>query len=80
MAIKKITAKKNYSGIKIYINDILHISFLMENYTGIQSWYTGNKTKIYFIEISFKEGEQLLLEYTSFDNWKIILKLIDENL
>jgi len=80
MAAKKIIAKKSFHGIKIYINDILHISFLMENYTGIQSWYEGNKTKIYYIEISFKEGEQLLLEYTEFDNWKTILKLIDENL
>lgn len=76
----KITIKRNYSNVRIYINGILHLSAVLVNYNGIQSWYEGDKNRIYFIEISFKEGEPILLEYTNFDNWKTILKLIDDNI
>lgn len=76
----KIIAKRNYHGIRIYINDILHLVILIKNYNGIQSWYEGDKKRIYYIEVSFKEGEPILIEYSDFDNWKTILKLIDNNL
>lgn len=74
----KITAQVSYSKFKVYINDILHIMFLTKNYNGVQSWFEGDQTRTYFIEIYLKVGEPILLEYDAWENWTNILKLIDE--
>ena len=76
--MQKITSKSNYNFVRIYILKILHLTFKVSNYNGIQSWYEGDKKRLYFIEINFKEGEPITLEYTNRKTWIHILKLIDD--
>lgn len=66
--------------LKIYINDLLHFSLLIENYIAIQSWIAGTKKKRYYIEFYLKEGESITLEYEKFELWKSILEELDKNL
>lgn len=75
----KIEATRDYYSLRIFINDILHLEVRMENYDGCQSWYEGSKKKMYFIEIYKKEGQSIVLGYDDFENWKSVLKLIDNN-
>ena len=80
-ASRNIAAFKTSGKLKIYINEILHLLIISKNLNGIHSWYDViNKNKIYSIEISFKNGNTILMEYVDFKNWKSILKLLNENL
>ena len=76
----KITAFRDYKCFKIYINNILHIEILINNFDGVQSWFEGSKKKMYFIEFYKKQGDPIQMGYDEFSNWKTILNLIDENL
>jgi len=80
MAKPSIRAERTYYSLRIYINDSLHLELRMENHDGVQSWYEGDRYRNYFIEFYRKEGEPILLGYDDVDNWKEVLKLIDENL
>lgn len=76
----KIECFRDYYHLKIYINGLLHLHLNMENHDGFQSWYEGNKKRIYFIEMCRKQGEPILLGYDDLEIWETILKLLDENI
>ncbi len=76
----KIEVSKGYGSLRIHINGILHLAITTKNHDGVQSWYEGNKKRLYFIEFYRKKGSPILLEYTEVENWKNILTLLDENL
>ena len=75
-----IEIKRDFQSLKIYINGLLHLEIRMNNHDGVQSWYEGSKKKMYFIEFYRKEGNPILLAYDEYENWKTILKLIDDNI
>ena len=76
----KIKIKRDFQSLRIYINDILHLEIRMNNHDGVQSWCEGTKKKMYFIEFYRKQGTPVLMGYENFEDWKTILKLIDENI
>lgn len=76
----KIVGFRDQFTFKIYINDLLHLEIRMANHDGMQSWLEGSKTQMYFIEFYRKEGKSILLEYEDIENWKTILKIIDEKM
>lgn len=80
MTRPQIRAERTYYSLRIYINDILHLEVRMDNHDGVQSWYEGDNHRNYFIEFYRKKGDPILLEYDNFENWKEILKLINENI
>ncbi len=76
----KITCKRHFSQLKIYINDLIHLQLDMKNHDGFQSWYEGvNKLK-HVIEFYRKEGEPIYTEYDEIEVWKAILELLDKNI
>ena len=63
--------------IKIRINGLLHLSFLQEEFVGIQSWIKGyDVDRKYFVEITTKTTT-ITSEYDNLDKWTSILKLLD---
>ena len=73
--------KRDYLSFKIYINELLHLEIRMNNHDGVQAWYEGSGiNKMYYIEFYRQIGEPITLEYDYVENWKAILKLIDENI
>lgn len=60
--------------IKIFINDILHLSF-KEKILSIQSW--GEQNKFWKIEIK-TEHTSTLVEYDSQEKWRQILELLNK--
>lgn len=76
----KVTALRKYQSLRVYIDDTLHVDFLMDNYTGMQSWKEGTKRFIYKIEIYFKRGAPMLLGYDAESLWKEVLTTLDSNL
>ncbi len=75
--MSKVTSKTEIHRVKIYINDILHISIPKNGNIKIQSWYEDDS--LYKIEIYCVEH---LDEYW-YDNkeiWKSILTELDKNI
>jgi len=60
--------------VKIFINDILHLSF-KEKILSLQSWNEQNK--FWKIEIKTKHTS-VLVEYDSEEKWKQILGLLNK--
>ena len=75
----KIELKINKKQIKIYIDDILHLSIVREELISIQSWIMGyDGYRKYHIEYTTKTNT-IESEYDNIEKWKKILKLLDEN-
>lgn len=73
----KATLKIKGSFVKIYIDDLLHLSFKQQDFAGIQSWKEGAN----WYDIEYYLGDtKILCAYDDFDKWKAILKLIDAHL
>lgn len=69
----KVTAKRCYTGIKIYINDTLHL-WLKEDIQSVQSWRNYGK---YAIEYSHPTGTITVVEYDKKQLWTDMLVAID---
>ena len=71
-----MTATISISGdeVKIFINDILHLSF-KEKILALQSW--NDQDKFWKIEIQTK-NTTTLVEYDSFEKQKQILELLNK--
>jgi len=75
----KIITKDNQ--IKIYFNDVIHLTLRQDNLLGFQSWILGDEHETYWIEYTMKDGVEILTGYDKIDKWKTILELLDkENL
>lgn len=72
----KVSSKNDHPYFRIYIDDLLHLQFIKEEYIGHQSW-KENSTK-FCIEYYLKNGNTILSEYTSIEKWKNIIKILEE--
>lgn len=70
----KISADTKKGRIRIYINDILHLS-LYNTELQIQSW---KETKDWYVIVFYIKYGKIKAEYDDIEKWKEILKLIDE--
>lgn len=68
-----VSVTRGYTGIKIYINDLLHL-YLKNGITGIQSW---REDGIYSIEYTYADTS-VLSEYDKKQIWENILKQINK--
>jgi hypothetical protein len=69
------------NNIKIYINNILHLSINRNLLCGVQSWIdVTNNISIYSIEFYFKDSTKMLCQYNEKEKWENIIKNIDNNL
>jgi hypothetical protein len=69
----KILIKKSY--IKIYIDELLHLSAPKEDIVGFQSYLQGH---IYCIKYYLRNNSEILCEYEKRELWEEILKEIDK--
>lgn len=69
----KVVPKWDSSYFRVFVNDILHLSFQHKKFTGIQTWMDGEKVIKYCIEISLENTPPILLEYDMPEKWKIII-------
>jgi len=63
--------------IKVYINDIIHLSFLKQRYIGLQSFISTGTIPNYYIEVYFIGNDSIILEYNNREDWVQILKLLE---
>jgi hypothetical protein len=75
--IPKIELKQKDGIVKIYINDLIHITFRVSDLVGIQSWLDGSENVKYTIEYTLKGGVVILSEYFVREKWIKILQLLD---
>lgn len=61
-----------YDYCKVYINGLLHISFRLEKFVGLQSWLDRGKNR-YYIEYTFSDDGAILTEYDTKELWEGIL-------
>jgi hypothetical protein len=74
--MNKYDLKIEKNALKIYINDILHISIKRSSILGYQSWINA-PAGMYFIEYT-TDGREILTEYDDVEKWKSILKLLNK--
>jgi len=75
----KIDLKLNKKQIKVFIDNILHLSIKRDELIGIQSWIMGyDDNRKYHIEYTTKTSV-IESEYDKLEKWQAILKLLDEN-
>lgn len=74
----KITHTITYKILTLYFENISHIQFDRTTVDGYQSWSYFNG--VWSIEILFKSGSVLLLEYDSKDKWIKVLDILSKNL
>lgn len=70
--------------VKIFIDDIIHLSFSKKTYVGFQSWFEDIEIKRftekrkYVIEYYFSDTEPILTEYEDRELWEGILKQLKD--
>lgn len=69
----EVKVLRGYTGIKIYINNLLHL-YLKNGIVAIQSW---RENGIYSIEYTYKDTS-ILSEYDKQEMWESVLKQIDK--
>lgn len=70
----KITSKISQNSIKIYVNNILHIYFLRDQFICLQSWQYETET-MFYIELTLINGT-ITFDYDRRDMWiEILLEL-----
>ena len=69
----KITAETDLNLTKIYIDGILHIAFVRSKLVGLSSWKDYDK---HSIELVFDNNASMVVDYSDFDKWKKVLKVV----
>lgn len=73
--VNKITSKILFGRIKIYIDDLLHISLPLDQDAKVHAWRDNESN--FKIEIRCA-GDTDIYEYTNFVLWEKILKELDK--
>jgi hypothetical protein len=73
---EQIVIKSEFSVLKIFIDETLHLYLDKDKLLGIQSWISNDK---YLIEYTLI-GNTITTEYNSHEKWVFILNLLNENL
>lgn len=76
MSIPTISITTKGAWIKIFIGDLLHVTFNRHRLIGIQTWIQGDDDK-YCVEFTFRGGATILSEYNTRDKWESVIKAID---
>jgi hypothetical protein len=72
--------KVNWNEIKVYNNGFLHVVIKKDELVSIQSWMEGyDDDATYHIEYHLVCKNNIHSEYWDIENWKGILKALDEN-
>lgn len=71
-----IKVKIHYTTLRIYIDNILHLSIKQEELIGFQSYIMG--TQDFFIEFYMKNGPIIECKYTKKEIWIEILNQLDK--
>lgn len=73
----KITSKINPFSLRIYINDILHVSIKRSSLVGTHAW--KERDQEWWIEYRFRDGQSLKSMYDTEEKWVGVAKCLDED-
>lgn len=68
-----ITSEVSFNTATVLFNGIPHLFFLRKEVIGLQSWKSRTQ---YVLELTFKSGAVLTLEYDRRDLWQKVAELI----
>lgn len=71
----KISLSIKDDSIKIFIDNILHLSLNQDKLLGVQAWVSSDKYIIQF----YMNGNSIVCEYGNNKMWKKVLKLLEQN-
>jgi len=77
MAAPKIKVEMQHYALRVYVNDILHVS-IPRGKIAVQSWRDGPAH--YSIEYQWGADQKTLTEYDSEEKWKAVLEGLDREL
>lgn len=77
MTAPKIKVEMQHYALRVYVNDILHVSIPRGN-IAVQSWRDGPNH--YSIEYYYGAGQKILTEYDSEEKWHAVLAGLDREL
>ena len=74
-SIKMTNLKTEFTSqfVKLFINDLIHVSFKKNELYGFQSYIEGYGCKKYFIILYLERGK-IKLEYDNWELWERILR------
>lgn len=72
----KITSKIEHAGIKVYVNDLLHIHVAREKFIGLQSWQYESEG-MFYVEITLTGGV-ITCDYDRRDMWVGVLTELEK--
>lgn len=73
----EITKKITYDLTKICFGGVTHLAFVRRDVVGFQSWKSNG---CFSIEITFREGAAITLEYDERVKWEQVISLIEDEL
>lgn len=71
----KIEKHVTYDRVLIYIGEVLHLAFGRRRLIGLQSW-PGSNPCCMTIELLFRDGATMRLEYDTPSKWEQILLML----
>lgn len=72
----KVTSNCQEDYLKVYFNEVLHLSIYIGNLVGVQCWVESSSW--YCIEYVFKGKANVRSQYGSEELWKAVIKEIDQ--
>lgn len=72
----KITSQISHAGVKVYINETLHIHFVRERFVGLQSWQFESE-QMFYIELTL-DGGVIRCDYDRRDLWVGVLAELEK--
>lgn len=73
----KVTSKRQFEQLRIYVNGKLHLLLKLTDLIGFQSWVHGEKE--YFTEYYFSSGAKITTSYCKKEDWIAILNCLGES-
>lgn len=73
-----ITSSVYEDYLKVYINEILHLSLYLGDLIGMQAWVESESW--YCVEYVFRDGAKLSSMYSDVELWKELLKELEQHI
>lgn len=72
----QITHKVELDVLKIYFDNVLHLSVYLEDCVGMNSWIES--TSFFQIEFVFRKRAKMSVKYADIKVWKDVLSIIND--
>ena len=63
-----------FNSIRVAINDVTHLRFVLSEYRGMQTWKNGPR---FWIEITLAGSQSITCDYDDIEKWKAVIAELD---